>query len=391
MKDEEIETLSLDDEFDENVFMLNDNSSNKEVERKKIIKEDYIDDKTVPLEDLVVPEMPKSREQRNASLNNEEIKEVKPIIKKEKIKKDKPKKEKVKKEGKKSNGFKIPSTKKGKRIYLIQAIFCSVSILFVLGCSIFYGGRLIKYYKIYNPKTEGGETIALIGSSITEKASYTTSGEGLYKLGGASVYKGSNVNNYIRFSNQLWRIISVNADGSLEIALNDSINALSFNAKYGSFKDSNINKYINDKFLKALNKDYLTTTSICLDNIEDIANITCNNTDSENYVRLIGVSELLNSKVDGKTFLASTDGYWLYNTSKTGAWHVSGSSLADSSVADGYLVKPVVRIKNSAQLLGGTGTEADPYYIEKDNTDLQIGNYVKLGNDTWVIYDTNET
>ena len=39
-----------------------------------------------------------------------------------------------------------------KRKISIQKIFCIISILFIIGCFIFYGKRLIKYYKIYNPK-----------------------------------------------------------------------------------------------------------------------------------------------------------------------------------------------------------------------------------------------
>lgn len=50
-----------------------------------------------------------------------------------------------------------------------------------------------------------------------------TSGDGLYKDSygnGRYVYKGTNPNNYIKFNNQEWRIISVESDGSIKIMKN---------------------------------------------------------------------------------------------------------------------------------------------------------------------------
>lgn len=371
MKDEDLEKLSLDS-FDEDEFMLND------------MKREEVDSIT------------STSDEKDLTDEIEIMEEVMPLPKKEEVHMEVRKDKKNKKETresrtkKKGKGFKIPSDKKGKKVYLVQAVFCGISALFILGCCIFYGSRLIKYYKIYNPKTEAGEVIQLIGSSILSSAEYTTEGEGIYRISGNSIYKGENVKNYIRFANQMWRIISVNVDGSLDITTDGYINALSFNDKATTFDKSDLNKYLNNVFLNTLNKDYLSTTSYCLDEVEDIVDITCNNVVSDNYVRLLGIAEFLNSKADTKTYLESSDGYWIYNTNSAGAWHTSGTSLSNSAVTEGYLVKPVVRIKNSTQLVGGTGTKEDPFLIEKENTNLEVGNYVKLGNDTWVIYELKD-
>lgn len=376
MKNEDLEKLSLDS-FDENEFMLNDKKDDS------IIIDDMID----------------SKEETNLSEEVEVMEEIAPILPKREVshevqdntnkKKEKHEKRETRQK-RKSKGFKIPSDKKDKLIYLIQALFCILSIIFIFGCCIFYGSRLIKYYRIYNPKTEGGEVIELIGSSITNSTPYVTEGEGLYRIGGASIFKGDNVNNYLYFANEMWRIVTVNADGSLEVTTDKYINALSFNDEAVAFNKSNLNKYLNEVFLKTLNMDYLSQTAYCLDEVEDIASITCKDIVSTDYVRILGVSEFLNSKVEGKSYLSSEDGYWIYNTSSEGAWHTSGVSLSLSSYTEGYLVKPVVRIKNSVQLLGGKGSLNDPYYIEKDDKNLEVGNYVKLANDVWVIYEVKE-
>ena len=59
--------------------------------------------------------------------------------------------------------------RKLKKKLLFQVIFCSVSIIFILGCCIFYGSRLVKYYKIYNPKDSSGKVIKLFADSLMQK------------------------------------------------------------------------------------------------------------------------------------------------------------------------------------------------------------------------------
>lgn len=52
----------------------------------------------------------------------------------------------------------------------------------------------------------------------------TTSGDGLYKdtyEDGRCIYRGSNPNNFIKFNNELWRIIAVEKDDTLKIIRND--------------------------------------------------------------------------------------------------------------------------------------------------------------------------
>ena len=71
----------------------------------------------------------------------------------------------------------------------VQTIFCLISLLFVLGCCFYYGSRLIKYYKIYNPKSESGETLVNLASSIITGSSIVYEGDGLYISSGNYLYK----------------------------------------------------------------------------------------------------------------------------------------------------------------------------------------------------------
>ncbi len=372
MKDDK-EVLSFDS-FEVDDFMLN-KVSIKDNDVIDTFEEKDKNDNLETMEEIELPE--EKKESKEISEIDSKKKKIKKV-KKEKQKKEK--KEKQKKEKKKIS----------KRSNIIQISFCLISLVFMLGCVFFYGTRLLKYYKIYNPKNENGQSVTLIASSLTDNVAYQTEGEGLYRINGSSVFKGENINNYFKFSNLIWRIISINSDGTIELVLNDSINSLMFNNKITDFTKSDINNYLNEKFINVLDTEYLTKTSYCLDEVEALDKVSCTNTNTDNYVRLLGITEFINANADNKNYLINEKNYWLYNTSKEKVWstNIDNVSLSDSNEI--YAVKPVIRLKNSNILLGGEGTIESPYYIEKEQNELKIGNYVMLNNDKWFIYDMDD-
>ena len=50
-----------------------------------------------------------------------------------------------------------PDEKEHKTFKLWEKILIISSLVFIIGCMIFYGSRLIKYYKIYNKTTKTSE------------------------------------------------------------------------------------------------------------------------------------------------------------------------------------------------------------------------------------------
>lgn len=395
MEDKDLEKFSFDD-FDEDEFMLNVKKENEVIFTEDDIIDSPIEkdlnEKVEIMEELEYLEekVVETGEVENIE-NKAEVEEASKKEKKQKVKKEKTskkKKDKSKKEKKK--GFKFPEDKKGRIIYVLEAIFCLISIIFIIYCCYYYGSRLIKYYRIYNPKTESGEVITLIAQTLNNSASYATEGDGIYRLGGASIYKGENVDNYFLFSNQLWRILSINQDGSIELITDSYINALNFDDDKATYSESLINKYLNEVYIKSLDQSYLATTSYCLDEVEDLSKVTCETQKNDNYVRLLSLTEFLNSKIGESTYLNSNEGFWLYNSFKENAWIVVENNLSTTGIKNSHLIKPVIRLKNSNILLGGKGTKEEPYYIEKDTKDLKIGDYVQLGDDKWIIYDVFE-
>ncbi len=385
-ENEDIEILSFDN-LEEEEFMLNDSNINEE---PIIIPDNIVDTKEEKdLEDNIELDELIKEVAKEELISNKKNKKAKKT-KKEKILK-KPKKSKKKLEYDEDGNLIKTRKPKNKKVFWAQVIFCLVSFIFIVGCCIFYGSRMIKFYNIYNPKTDDGKVVELLGSSITGKASIATEGDGLYRISGSYLYKGTAVDNYVKFSNTLWRIIKVNSDGSIEMVTDSYINALDWNSKITDYASSDIRSYLNDVYLNTLNKDLLTNVTYCTDLITDLSSVKCDNSDSSDFVRLLGITEFLNSGVDGKTFI--TDGnnnIWLYNSNEKSVWNTNGTGLGTSNADSGYLVKAVVHIKNSAQLLGGKGKKEDPYIIEEKRNKVEVGNYVKLGDDTWVVYEVNK-
>ncbi|MEG0909386.1 MAG: hypothetical protein RSH78_03385, partial [Bacilli bacterium] len=273
---------------------------------------------------------------------------------------------------------------KGKRkANKIEIVFCTISCLFILGCLIYFGGRLLKYYKIYNPKTETGEKVNLIGTTITS-GTIVTEGSGLYKNGSAYLFKGSKSNNYLEYSNLLWRILKVNQDGSLDLVLNDSYNSMMWNSEMGKYTDSDIRSYLNKEFIKMIDKTNLAKVNFCLDLIDNVSAITCKETNDEDFVRLLGMTDYLNAK-DGQDSFIPAEDLWLYNALPENVWHTNAGSMSNSLANEDYFIAPVIKLKNSTQLVGGKGTKESPYTIDKNKKRILVGSNVKLGEDTWIV------
>ncbi len=296
----------------------------------------------------------------------------------------------LKKERTNSKKEKNKQAKKNPKSGIFEIIFCSFSLLFILGCMVFYGSRLVKYYKIYNPKSKSGDSLTLLSVAIAKNSPLVYEGDGLYMQNGEYTYKGSELNNYIKFSNMLWRIIKVNTDGSVDLVLDDYINALSWANRAKPYIESDVHKYLNNYFIKYLNKDYLAETTICKDEVNDLKKFSCNNRNEENYVRLLSVSDFLNSQTETSFISGAKDTIWLNTVSDKKTWQINGNNLSLADPARALSIKPVIRLKSGIALLKGAGSEKDPYIIETEKQQLAVGDYVSLGKDVYVIYDIDE-
>ena len=285
-----------------------------------------------------------------------------------------------------------PKKRKRRRLKrgVIQKTFWVISILFILGCCGFYGSRMLKYYRIYNPKESAAKTF---GDSIVKDSNIVMSGDGLYKVSGNYIYKGEKANNYLKYSNLMWRIVEIYEDGTVSAVLDDNLNVMSYDQKITSYIKSDLNGYLNNVFIKHLNTKYLTNSTICLNEVSDLASYKCDKTDKENYkVKLIDVGEYLNSMVEEKTYISNEDvdnSIWTSSYSSKGFWTIEGINLNQCNADEAFYIKPVVTFKSSVKLLSGKGTIEEPFAIDKKDG-VGLGDYVNLDDDLFVVYEIND-
>lgn len=235
---------------------------------------------------------------------------------------------------------------------------------------------------------------------------YTTDGEnGLYYhdadlTNGANDnsyrYSGSNPNNYVKFNNELWRIIGV-INGKVKIIRNEAITTR-------TYTDNNKNDYVESSLYNYLNGEYLNNTLV------DVADAIDNNywyvpSDEEivNTLTANGVYSLElgeNSNAYGAIYskvgllyisdyaYAAAPSDWVkkvneYNTAnnwlknETNMWTMvrdfnniknffyidTNGNVASGEITNTYSVRPVVVLSNNNRYISGSGSETDPYII----------------------------
>ena len=189
------------------------------------------------------------------------------------------------------------------------------------------------------------------------KALAVTEGDGLYAdeyESGKYIYKGTNPNNYITFNNETWRIISVEADGTIKIMRNESIGNRAFDSGISNaWETSDIKTYLNDTYLPTIttNQDKIVAHTwsigkVTMDNSDLADQINDENgTQSQSAkVGMITVSEYLransNKEECGNLSINNTNRAtclttnWMYSIVPSNGylWTISPNSTNSNSV-----------------------------------------------------------
>ena len=212
------------------------------------------------------------------------------------------------------------------------------------------------------------------------------SGDGLYKEDDNYYFKGKNVDNYVYYYGNLYRIVSVTNDG-IKLISNDSVTSMVYGVNK-VFSTSNIYKYLNDTFSKTI--EGVKNSSWCNMNI-DIDNYKCDEY-IDGLIGLITTEEyLLSGGVN--SYLNNGKYYWTINTSDNKAYYVHSKGGINNNVSEedyySYGVRPVFIIDRNIHNISGTGTSDDPYILTSNTmVDLgshYVGSYVKINDKTFRI------
>ena len=259
--------------------------------------------------------------------------------------------------------MKLRKNGRKKKKLSVQKIFNLVSFIFIMSCILFYGTRFIKLYKQNNTVNK----ITFIGDTIKKNNK-------LKLVNGDYYFYGKDVNNYVSYSNLLWRIIKVTDENTVTLVLDNSITSLAKGTNK-TFEETNINKWLNTSgkdntgiLEKALNnvQKYLTETNTCTDNITDAKKITCQKTTTDTYITIPSLNDYVNTG-STESFLNNEEYYYLINNEKENtSWCVDkDGKISTSDGTDILGIKPIITIKNNIQVTGGNGNKENPYIFEE--------------------------
>ncbi len=282
-------------------------------------------------------------------------------------------------------------TKQKRKYGLGEKIFLIVSILFIIGCFIFYGYRTYHYYHLTHDVVKN----ITLKEKLTALTNIAYQNDGLYEKSGYFYYKGEEVNNYVYYSGRLFRIIDINK-GIRMVEENTETNLVwSVNTNYNN---SYVRTWLND-YLKSL-KDYdlyLEKAEWCTEVVE-LDNYSCSTIVSD-YVGLLSIYDYL--QAGGKSsYLNNGTYFWTLNKDKEGnVFYVNneGSINNISKKDDNYFsygIRPVIKLKEDLNIVSGEGTKEDPIIIDylgnallKDNS---VGSYVEYNDELFRILSIDD-
>lgn len=275
-----------------------------------------------------------------------------------------------------------------KRKICFLKIFNVVSIVFLLSCCIFYGIRFVKYYSKSKQK-------AIVESNSLGKRILDTDINNLEDINKSYYFKNDANNNYLLYSNILFRIIKIEENNVLTIISDESLTYLA-QGEEKNVKDSYITNWLNKTeqnhsgiLQKNLNSliSYAKNGEICKDSIDDAKN-NCENYINDYMITTLSIKDYLNTGADNG-FINNGEFFYLSDiTSDNKIWFVNDEGkLNKGSGKDVYGVRPVIKLKENLDYVSGEGTKSNPYIIETN--DGLFGKYVKLDNDIYRIIDVD--
>ena len=293
---------------------------------------------------------------------------------------------------------------KKKKVLKVTPVLVLLNVLIIVIICVFYLFRLIKYYRIEH-NTKPGEPVKLVDYLIKKQSHLDlTKGLVLDEKTGIYNFVGNVDDNYISYSGMLYRILSIDKDNNIRVVSEDIMTYM-YSGLENGYEKSFVLRWLNSSdekysgiYEKTLyNKDeLLVNTSVCLDDIDDLNNITCENVNSDYKVGMLslydykfygGKNGFLNN---GKSYYLSSlnsenENYYLLDTGEI-ALNQSNSKVSG--------VRTVLTINGNTIMLGGNGTISNPYTIESHTVsklnEAYVGQYVSLGEDVYKVVEVNE-
>ena len=217
-----------------------------------------------------------------------------------------------------------------------------------------------------------------------------TANDNNYSYMGGCYLKGNPTNNYIWYSGFLWRIMGINADGSIKMIVDETLTTISYVSDDSAFAydNSNIKEWLNDYFYNRLKgSDIIIPQTWCSELADSTTSVrtTCTNNLStipakvglitaDEYNLVGGAGSYLDISQYQHTMTPSEENVMLVVYYR--------GEIDGGSSGYNYGVRPVINVDPNAFIIGGDGTvEADwnsgvgPFILNEDKR-LEVTGYL---------------
>ena len=256
-------------------------------------------------------------------------------------------------------------------------------------------------YYVYFPYLNCGDKYVTkeLYKKIIDPSNIVTEDDGLYEINGEYIFRGSKVNNYLEFADQLWYIVKVDKDNHIKIVQIDNKTRhiwdyrynVDRNAKVGvnDFNKSSMESYLlelfnDEKFIEEDLKGLIVHKSWCVGKRTDsetnkTGEVECSVVTEPAPLGLIQANDFLMASLDENctttlspscqnyNYLASSDYTWWTITAAADnthrAYKVSGGYLMQSSLTSNTRTHVALFLSENVAYAGGTGTYDDPYIV----------------------------
>lgn len=224
-------------------------------------------------------------------------------------------------------------------------------------------------------------------------------GNGVYEIGDELVYRGEDVNNYVQFNNQLWRIVKMDAEGDFKLVLAKYTDeSYSFDTAYNSERDravgvttdylrTDIRKTLNDYYEENFTTDSkakIVSKNLCVGKYAQTDEFStekeCSVIEEDEKIGLLTASDyknaslsevcinLSNQECSNYNYLSdsSTINTWLLNSSSEDTYRVLHlrEMISWSTASSKIRINPSIYITSRSIVSSGDGTQDVPYIIK---------------------------
>ena len=306
-----------------------------------------------------------------------------------------------KKSAKMNKDKKIKKAKKKKELHYygpFEFSFNFISLVAVICVGLYFGGRSFYYYSLQNQKTR--ETaMTLNGLLLSNNKLVKDDAEGLHQDEEGYFFKGNVTNNYVWFANRMFRVMRINDDDTVKLVSEDLVASFMW-GEDAAYDNSNLRLWLTDVekvdvsgvYYKTIPSQdlYVVKTKYTIDKMDD-AKIEKGDVVLEDDVVTLTLSDFI--EAGGKnSYLYNGKLFFIlgYNNNGENLYIEEDGSITSCDTMDGYGVRSVFTMSKNIPVSQGDGTKDNPYVIDQGEHINYVDGYVKLGDDTWKVYENHD-